>query len=253
MSALSTLSISRRVSQSVDIDAVFNPYKNNIPDTSLIGLNTTSRNSIFINRSGTTWELELSSNASRQRNTYVTGFEERAKSETYARLRYNFTNITTSQIFLSRFELNSNTENFLDRNYQIKGFKFEPQLTFFLNKNARLTTQYKFKSAQNILKTEGEQLTLNELSTEFTLNAAKSSQLRAKITGTVVNFINGDANSATGFAILEGFQNGNNFIWNLTYDKSLSQNLLLSLSYEGRNLGAAPVSHVGRMQIRASF
>jgi len=253
VSALSTLSISRRVSQSVDIDAVFNPYKNNIPDTSLIGLNTTSRNSIFINRSGTTWELELSSNASRQRNTYVTGFEERAKSETYARLRYNFTNITTSQIFLSRFELNSNTENFLDRNYQIKGFKFEPQLTFFLNKNARLTTQYKFKSAQNILKTEGEQLTLNELSTEFTLNAAKSSQLRAKITGTVVNFINGDANSATGFAILEGFQNGNNFIWNLTYDKSLSQNLLLSLSYEGRNLGAAPVSHVGRMQIRASF
>lgn len=253
VSALSTLSISRRISQSVDIDAVFNPYKNTISDTSLIGLNTTSRNSIFINRNGTTWELELSSNANRQRNTYVTGFEERAKSEMYARLRYNFTNTVTTQFFLSTFQLNSNTENFADRNYQIKGFRLEPQVSFFINKNARLTTQYKFKSAENILKIDGERLTQNEFSTEFTLNAAKSSQLRAKITGTVVNFINGEANSATGFAILEGLQKGNNFIWNLTYDKSLSQNLLLSLSYEGRNLGDAPVSHIGRMQIRANF
>ncbi len=253
VSALSTLSISRRVSQSVDIDAVFNPYKNNIPDTALIGLNTTSRNSLFINRNNSIWELELASNSSRQRNTYVTGFEERSKAETYTRLRYNFSNTTTTQFFISNFQLNSNAENFVDRNYQIKGFKFEPQLTIFLNKNARLTSQYKFKSAQNILKTEGEQLTLNEFSSEFTLNAAKSSQLRAKLTGTVVNFMNGEANSATGFAILEGLQNGNNFIWNVTYDKSLSQNLLLSLSYEGRSLGVAPVSHIGRMQIRANF
>ncbi len=253
LSALSNLNISRRVSQSVDIDAVFNPYKNNIPDTSLVGLNTTARNSIFINRNGNAWELEMASNASRQRNTYVTGYEERSKSETYARLRYNFSSATTSQLFLSSFNLNSQTENFADRNYQIRGIKFEPQLTIFLNKNARLTSQYKFKYGQNNLKTDGELLTLNEFSSEFTLNAAKSSQLRAKLTGTVVNFTNGEANSATGFAILEGLQNGNNFIWNVTYDKSLSQNLLLSLSYEGRSLGVAPTAHIGRMQIRANF
>ena len=53
--------------------------------------------------------------------------------------------------------------------------------------------------------------------------------------------------------MLEGLQNGQNFIWNITFDQSLSKNILLSLSYDGRKTGDSRVIHVGRAQVRANF
>jgi hypothetical protein len=63
----------------------------------------------------------------------------------------------------------------------------------------------------------------------------------------------GAANSAVAFVMLEGLQNGKNFLWNLALDRQLSKSMQLSLQYEGRKTGINRVIHVARAQVRAVF
>ncbi len=53
--------------------------------------------------------------------------------------------------------------------------------------------------------------------------------------------------------MLEGLENGNNILWNLNFDRKLSQILELTISYEGRKTVSADVVHIGRLQMRAVF
>ena len=67
-----------------------------------------------------------------------------------------------------------------------------------------------------------------------------------------VNF-SGNSNTPVGFAILNGLQRGQNFLWQLNLDRQLSNNLQMSVGYEGRKTGQARIIHVGRAQITALF
>ncbi len=63
----------------------------------------------------------------------------------------------------------------------------------------------------------------------------------------------GEAATPVGFAILNGLQNGRNWLWNLGLNRQLSRNLTLSISYEGRQTGESKTVHVGRAQVSALF
>ncbi|MEL6988220.1 MAG: hypothetical protein AAGK97_10350 [Bacteroidota bacterium] len=60
-------------------------------------------------------------------------------------------------------------------------------------------------------------------------------------------------NSAVDFIILEGLKNGQNYLWSANFDQRLTDNIQLSISYNGRKTGSARVVHLGRAQIRATF
>ena len=53
--------------------------------------------------------------------------------------------------------------------------------------------------------------------------------------------------------MLDGLQNGKNYLWNLSFDKRISKSVEMSLQYEGRKAGDAPVVHTGRASVRAIF
>jgi hypothetical protein len=63
----------------------------------------------------------------------------------------------------------------------------------------------------------------------------------------------GSPNSPVGFAMLNGLQRGQNFLWNLSLDRQLARNIQLRISYEGRKTGEARVVHTGRAQVAANF
>jgi len=79
-----------------------------------------------------------------------------------------------------------------------------------------------------------------------------ATSLRLKGTFADVRYT-GASNSAVAFAMLEGLQDGKNFLWNLTLDRQLSRSMQLSLNYEGRKTGENRVIHVARAQVRAVF
>jgi len=72
--------------------------------------------------------------------------------------------------------------------------------------------------------------------------------------GSFVNVdYSGTPNSAVAYAMLDGLQDGKNFLWSLHLDRQLSRSVQLSLNYEGRKTGENRTVHVGRAQVRAVF
>jgi Leucine-rich repeat (LRR) protein len=63
----------------------------------------------------------------------------------------------------------------------------------------------------------------------------------------------GAKNIPVEFALLEGLQHGNNYLWQISLEKTLKRNIQWNIGYEGRKTGNIRVVHVGRAQVRANF
>ena len=246
------VSISRRVKNDALNISQWNPFQLNISDTALVALNTNGRYSLFFNRGNSFWDMELGQTNTRNRVVLITGFEERARDETFWRQRWNINTKISLLNFVSEGTLLNESEAFLDRNYTQKFYKLEPQIQWLVTNNLRFILAYKYRTAKNVLRSDGENIQNNNFSLEATWNQTSDAQIRAKFSSESVKF-SGDVNTPIAFAFLEGLQNGQNFIWNINFDKNLSKNLLFSLSYEGRKIGDINTVHVGRVQVRASF
>ena len=71
------------------------------------------------------------------------------------------------------------------------------------------------------------------------------------------NYINisydGEVNSSLGFEMLNGLKNGTNFTWNANFQRTLANNLQISLNYLGRKSEDNKAIHTGGVQVRAFF
>ena len=93
-----------------------------------------------------------------------------------------------------------------------------------------------------------------KLGIELKYNKAQQSSLSAKFNFILFTY-NGEANSSLSYEMLEGLQPGNNYTWNLTYQRTLANNIQLNLSYDGRKSESAAgrIVHIGNVQVRAYF
>ena len=230
----------------------WNPLELRIPDSSLVALNTSMRNSLYFNRSSPTWDIETGQLNNRNRVVLVTGFEERGRDEVYVRNRLNMSKQFSFQNYFASGHQSNKSEVFLTRNYTLAFVKVEPELTWMMTSDFRLVLSYKYRKGSNILKTNGETIQNNDLSTEVTWNQSANSQFRTKFSYVKVDFV-GQRNTPIEFAFLEGLQNGRNFLWNITLDRVLSKNIFLNVSYDGRKTGTVRTIHVGRVSMRANF
>ncbi|NTW34117.1 MAG: hypothetical protein HGB12_16115, partial [Bacteroidetes bacterium] len=64
---------------------------------------------------------------------------------------------------------------------------------------------------------------------------------------------NSPENSTIAYEMLEGLKKGDNSTWNLSYQRNISTNLQLDLSYNGRKSIGSKIIHVGSVQLRAYF
>ena len=76
--------------------------------------------------------------------------------------------------------------------------------------------------------------------------------LNAELHFVKINY-NGQSNSTIGFEMLEGLQTGSNITWKVGFQKNMSKNLQLSVSYNGRKSEENRAIHTGSMQMRAFF
>jgi len=69
----------------------------------------------------------------------------------------------------------------------------------------------------------------------------------------ILNSFTGNSNNPAAFEMLEGLRPGENGTWNLTLQRTIRKNLLISLNYNGRiSEGTLPV-HLGSLQVKAFF
>ena len=249
-STLSSVEIIRKTREGDDVQ-LWNPYQLKIADTTLVSMSSRVRNALFFNRSNPDFGIEFTTTDSRQKVILTTGFEARSRTENILKVRKNFGKTISLQTLFTILLQENDAEFFNERDYKLPSYQPELTANWLLRKNLRTIVGYKYRTGSN--KIGDEQVTWNDFSNEWTFNQATQTSLRAKLSFVRVNYV-GAKNTATEYALLEGLQNGNNFLWNITIDKRLTKNLQLNIGYEGRRTGQAErIIHTGRMQIRAVF
>jgi hypothetical protein len=260
LSTQSTLQLSRRTFDNAAKVRAWDPFQSNIADTTLATLSAAWRNILFINRAQPAWDASLSAGDNRSQLALSTGFEQRRVQDYALHLRSNLSARWSAEADVENSIRSSENQAFSTRNYRIEGWELGPKTTWLPSRGFRVVAQVKWQNSRNTLPT-AERARQGNFSTEITWNpAAKpnaqgfraATSLRLKGTYADVNYT-GEANSAVAFAMLEGLQDGKNYLWNLGLDRQLSKSMQLNLSYEGRKTGANRVIHVGRAQVRAVF
>ena len=80
----------------------------------------------------------------------------------------------------------------------------------------------------------------------------KKNQISASIQ-VFLNDFTGNTNTPVAYQMLEGLQAGENYTWNLLFNKKLNSFLNLNLNYLGRKSENSRTIHTGSVQLKAIF
>lgn len=233
--------------------AQYNPFIFSSGDTLLLNSSTSVINSVFINRFNNNWGLDYiyTINAGKTLMTY--GIDSRKTNEHLLRGRVNITQQFTLGLALKKGTREYASFFLENRNYYIDNRVAEPSITWLLKNNQfRIQAGYKYDSRKNSVIYGGEKSLAHNISLDLRYNIVTTGSVNLKGTYSNINY-NGISNSSLGYIMLDGLQNGKNYLWQASFEKRVSKNIEMSLQYEGRKPAGTPTVHTGRATVRAIF
>lgn len=230
------------------------PFQSSISDTNLISISSTLRNTVYFNRSNPIFGINYTYKTNQSKDLLTTGFEARELTSNDIDVRWNI-----KQKFTLRTKGTVSTkarasELFSAQDYEILSYELEPKLTYQKGSSFRVSINTALKDKRNAALFGGETSLFRKVGTEVTYNILK----KGRMTGGVdyVNTTFSGEQTGTSpllFDMLEGFQIGTNYTWNVNYTRTFKNNLQLSLRYEGRTSESARAVHTGNMQVQLLF
>jgi hypothetical protein len=221
-------------------------------DSSLIAINSSFRNTLFINQQSSIFGLDISYQDVRNKVLLVNGFDTRSNIYKEAHLRWN----VTQKFFLNldyKDGIKSNgSQYFGSRNYRIVYYETEPKINYQPNTSFRASISFKYTDKKNSNEFGGQRAILQDYGVEIKYNVLQKGSLNLKANYIQIGF-NGSENSAIAFEMLDALRVGNNITWGASYQRTLSNNLQLSINYDGRKSEGTKTVHVGGAQVRAYF
>jgi hypothetical protein len=229
----------------------FNPLLQ-VNDSLLIASNKNLRQSIFFNQSSAVFGADYTYTDNHSKQLLVNGIEERSLLSHEARCRVNFFkswSINSSGLFSQK---GYNSQFLSNRNYLIEGYETEQKLAFQPNTAFRLSGIYKYSQKSNIIEGGFQRALINNYGLELKYNQSEKGSLTGRVDVILIGF-NGDSNSPVAYEMLNALSKGQNYTWELTFQRNLNSNLQVSINYNGRKTPTAPAVHIGGAQIRAFF
>ncbi|MFB6257312.1 MAG: hypothetical protein ABEH38_01350 [Flavobacteriales bacterium] len=245
-------SVERKTSGNTPPRIAYDPFKQDLPDTTLLSMNSNFRNSVFFNRADPVWGLEHTYKDVRDRSLLASGFQERVEWSHEGNARYNFQRKWGVEC-KGRYGVERNRSDVLDgRNYRIEERSVEPQLRYQPSTTFRLALKGGYSEKKNDERFGGERAILRDLEGRFKYNSAGKGTFRVKLRYIDVRY-QGEANNSTAFRMLESLEKGDNLTWTVRIQRNLSKHLQMNLNYNGRSSQGEPPVHNGSVQVRAFF
>ncbi len=244
--------VERKTSGNTPPRVAYDPFKQKLPDTTLLSLNSNFRNSIFFNRADPVWSLEHTYRDVRDRSLLASGFQERVEWSHEGNARYNFLREWGIEC-KGEYGVERNRSDVLDgRNYRIESFSIRPQLRYQPSTTFRLVLEGGYDEKKNKESLGGERAILRDLEGRLKYNAAGTGTFRVEMRYIEVRY-RGEPNNSLSFRMLESLEKGDNLTWTVRIQRNLSENLQMDLTYNGRSSQGENPVHNGGVQVRAFF
>ena len=230
---------------------VLTPFRNDIADSLLLALNSSFRNTLFFNRTDPVWSLDHSWTDNSNKQLLTNGFETRRTREQELQGRLTLLRKYTIRLLVKEGNRIRDASYSNTRAFDLSESALKPSIEWQPDRSLRLSLNSAWTEKKN--KSElSERAELRRIGIESRYTSADKGSITANLEWVAIAF-NGDGNSSLAFEMLEGLQVGNNITWSLFIQKSLSQNLELNVSYNGRKAEEKPTIHAGSLQLRAFF
>ena len=232
--------------------SIWNPFTLNIADSALVSVSAQIRNVFYFNRTNPKYDIQYEWNDTRNRFILTTGYESKRIFAHTMRTRVNINRQLSGLFSLVGKQNLQDSESFDTKDYKIKSAEIKPELTWQPSGTFRLIGKYRFVTRKNTLPESDEYADIHDMKVEGVFNKLSNSSLKANFALVQIDF-SGSRNSALEFAMLEGLKNGKNWLWGISYDRKIVDNIRLNISYDGRKTGSANVIHTARAQVSAFF
>lgn len=243
--------VERKTSNDIP-ELAFNPFRREVADSSLQTLSSSWRNVLFFNRSSSIFAMDYTVQQNSSKSLLSTGFELRKLYTHEFKTRFGIKRVLTI-IGMYKTGIKSNSSDFLSgRNYDIDFYEIKPELAWQPGTNFRWSINYVYLYKQNGSELGGERAINNTYGTEIRFSTAEKGSFLATFNYVLIDY-NGNQNSALGFEMLDALKNGKNYTWTAVWQQSLTKNLQLNLTYNGRKSENNKIIHSGGVQVRAFF
>lgn len=226
-----------------------NPFSSS--EENLLGLNSSFRNSLFYNRGKQDHSVTYTYLGNHAKNLLSVGSQ--ATKNYSHQLQYSHLYKKHWLFGMGGKTIFSETqsENFEQKNFEIKGYDLAPKISYLFSKNASWDIFYEYQIKKNQIG-ELETLDQDRFGTSFTYATEKKLTMNGEFS-LYQNKFDGDELSPVAFQMLEGLQAGENMTWRLLIQKNLTQFLDINFNYQGRKSETSKAIHTGSVQLRAFF
>jgi hypothetical protein len=229
-----------------------NPLERNLTDTALINSSQNFRTTLFYNRGNPRYSIDYTYIDGSSKVLLTNGFDSRSTHDNILNTRINLGKKFTLNTRLVLGERLYLSEFFGDRSYDYNYYEVEPKLQMVIKNMYRFELRTKYYNAENLQEYGGETSENIEVGGEFKYTKSGKGTMNIGASFIKVNY-DGSTSSTLGYELLRGLQNGNNATWKMGYQRTLSNNIQVVVSYDGRQSEDAPVIHIGRLVARYLF
>lgn len=221
-------------------------------DTVLIANTRNLRQSVFLNQSSAVFGADYTFTDNRSRQLLLNGVEDRELYSHEVRGRVNFLHSWAVNSANTYSKKGNRSQFFSNRNYLIELYETETKLLFQPNTTFRISGIYKYTDKQNILSGGTQKAIINNYALEIKYNQTEKGSLTARADYIQIAY-NDDAASPIAYEMLNSLSKGENYTWELVYQRNLSTYIQMSINYNGRKTPGLNIVHIGGAQIRAFF
>ncbi|MES2679161.1 MAG: hypothetical protein V4635_04715 [Bacteroidota bacterium] len=235
----------------------FNPLAS-IDTSLLIASNNNLRQSVFFNQGSAVFGADYTYMKNQSRQLLTNGLETKELLSNQVKWRLNFLKAWAINSDNTLSTKSNTSEFFPVRDYLIRSTENEQRLIFQPNTTFRISGIYKYTEKKNVTKARPEiaagfqKAYVNTFGMELKYNQTEKGSLTGRIDFIKIKY-NDVENSSIAYEMLSGLSKGDNFTWELTYQRNLNSNIQVSINYNGRKTPNSNTVHLGGAQIRAFF
>jgi len=226
-----------------------NPFDSS--EENILGLNSSFRNSLFYNRGRQNHSVTYSYLVNKGKNLLSIGSQQVQNYSHQLQYTHLYQKSWLFNFFTKTIKTDLVSEDFVEKNYDIKGWQIAPKVSYLFSKNTKLDFFYELQNKKNQIG-NFETLEQNRIGTSFSYAGEKKITVNGEFSFYENKFI-GNEFSSVGFQMLEGLQAGSNLVWKLLLQKNITSFLDVNLNYLGRKSETGSTIHTGNVQLRAFF